>query len=152
MCINGRGSWRCGPVRAHRPNLVCLALGLAIIMGTDLVPGGFAVAVSETIVEDFAGNDFNTTLFRAMTNQSGGRWDLSGSGLRALLPTGARGRPPLKMAGQFHLEGDFRVMADYAIKRLPHPKKGSYRNNVEIYLSNPNGFASVFRTAEAADA
>ncbi|MGC8640283.1 MAG: DUF1559 domain-containing protein [Isosphaeraceae bacterium] len=117
-----------------------------------LVSAQASAADSESIVEDFAGNDFNTTLFRALTNQSGGRWDLSGPGLRAILPPGARGRPPLKMAGRFHLEGDFRVAADYAIKRLPHPEKGSYRNNVEIYLSNPNGFASVFRTAEAADA
>ena len=77
---------------------------------------------------------------------------MSGPGLRAILPTGVRGRPPLKMAGQFHLEGNFRVAADYAISRLPHPRTGSYRNNVEILLSNSNGFASVFRTAEAADA
>ncbi len=124
---------------------------LAMILATCLAPGTVRAPASEMIVEDFAGNEFNTVLFRALTNQSGGRWDLSGPGLRAILPTGARGRPPLKMAGQFHLEGDFRVAADYAIKKLPHPKKGSYRNNVEIYLSNPNGFASVFRTAEAAD-
>ncbi len=28
---------------------------------------------SETIVEDFAGQDFKSKLFRALTNQSGGR-------------------------------------------------------------------------------
>ena len=122
-----------------------------MILAMCLVPGTVPAAGSETIHEDFAGNDFNATLFHALTNQSGGRWDLSGPGLLRDPADRAPGRPPLKMAGQFHLEGNFRVTADYAINKLPHPKQGSYRNNVEIYLSNPNGFASVFRTAEAAD-
>ena len=128
-----------------------LPVVLAISLVSCSIPEQVAVRGSDKINEDFAGNEFNPLLFRAFTNQSGGRWDLSGPGIRAILPTGARGRPPLKMAGQFHLEGNFRVAADFAINKLPTPKQGSYRSNVEIFLSNSNGFASVFRTAEATD-
>ncbi len=127
------------------------AIFLAIILATCLVPGTVRARGSETIHEEFAGNEFDSRLFRALTNQSGGRWDLSGRGLRAILPSGPKGRPPLKLAGQFHLEGNFRITAEYAITKLPHVSSGSYRNNIEIYLSNPSGFVSVFRTAEATD-
>ncbi len=127
------------------------AIFVAMILATCLASGTVRARESETIHEDFAGNEFDPRLFRALMNESGGRWDLSGPGLRAILPTGPKGRPPLKLAGQFHLEGDFRVAADYVITKLPHVKSGSYRNNVEIFLSNPGGFVSVFRTAEATD-
>ena len=148
----GRAQAACPPLPSGERGADRRVAPWAAVFVSLLVSSRAPASDSAGIIEDFAGNDFNTTLFRALTNQSGGRWDLGGPGLRAILPTGARGRPPLKMAGQFHLEGNFRVAADYAIKKLPHPGKGSYRNNVEIYLSNPNGFSSVFRTAEAADA
>jgi prepilin-type N-terminal cleavage/methylation domain-containing protein/prepilin-type processing-associated H-X9-DG protein len=125
-----------------------LATLTAGVLAVLLIPEALAAGEPEKIHENFANSEFDARLFRALENGSGGRWNLDGPGLRAILPPGPRGRPPLKFVGQFHLEGDFRVAAVYAITKLPPVKPGSYRNNIEIYLSNPNGFVSVFRTAE----
>jgi prepilin-type N-terminal cleavage/methylation domain-containing protein/prepilin-type processing-associated H-X9-DG protein len=104
---------------------------------------------SETIHEDFANHAFNTWLFRLRANNSGGQWDLTGPGLRAQVPPGNKGRQPLKLAGQFHLDGDFRVMTEFSLKALPRPRDRSSRNSIEIFLSSPNGVARISRTAEA---
>jgi prepilin-type N-terminal cleavage/methylation domain-containing protein/prepilin-type processing-associated H-X9-DG protein len=123
----------------------------AVVLILLMIPGSLPAGEPEQIHEDFGSNSFDIRLFRTLENHSGGRWDLDGPALRAVLPSGPKGRPPLKLVGRFQLEGDFRVVAQYAITKLPHVKVGSNRNNVEIYLSSPNGFISVFRTAAATD-
>ena len=40
------------------------------------------------------------------------------------------------------------MQTEFSVTRLPHPKAGSFRNSLEIFLSSPNGVASLFRTAE----
>jgi len=85
------------------PVMVSLRAALRIIVALCMLSWSISAIGSETIHEDFAGNEFNSMLFRALTNQSGGRWDLSGPGLRAILPTGAKGRsrsPPKVLDGQ----------------------------------------------------
>ena len=66
-----------------------------------------------------------------------------------MLPAGRVGRPPLKFIGLVHLEGDLRVSASFSISKLPKPQNGQTgRNIIEIYLSRPGGFISIFRNAE----
>jgi len=111
-----------------------------------------ATAAPETIRASFDSASFDPLLFRASENDSGGRWELANGGLRAVLPPGRAGRAPLKFLGLVLLEGDFRVSVRYSIAKLPRPPEGQKgRNIVEIYLSRPGGFVSVFRNAEAED-
>jgi hypothetical protein len=105
-------------------------------------------AGAESIHEDFKDMSFDRGVFRASVNGSWGRWELTGAGLRGVLPPGPRGRPPLKFSGKFRLEGDFEVVARYSAALLPRPGPGSDRNNVEIRVAHEGGFASVFRNAQ----
>ncbi|GEM_PF-7092167 len=68
---------------------------------------------------DFDGHTFDRWLFRTEVGESGGRWDLTGAGIRAVLPTGTAGRPPIRFVALCHLEGDFQIAARYAIHGLP---------------------------------
>ena len=52
---------------------------------------------------------------------NGGRWDTKGSGLHASVPKGQASRGPLRFRGLMHLEGDFEIVADFEIIRLPRP-------------------------------
>ena len=122
-----------------------LALGFAI--------GGPIASSADTqpdaIRETFEGKSFDSWSFRALGNGSGGRWEVVDAGLRGALPIGGRSRPPLKFAGLFKLGGDFRITLGYSIAKLPRPRPPSNRNNIEIFVSNANGFASLFRNAES---
>lgn len=115
-----------------------------------LIQAAFAGGDENAIRVDFDGHTFDRWLFRTEVGESGGRWDLTGSGLRAVLPAGTAGRPPIRFVALFHLESDFQIVAQYAIHRLPRPRGKSGSNNVEIAVAGPDGFATVFRTADAA--
>lgn len=99
--------------------------------------------------EKFEGRSFDSRMFRADTNGSGGHWDLKRGALRGVLPGGSEGRPPLKFVGLFQLEGNFEVTLEYAIDQLPVPKSEAGWNNIEIYLHGPDGEASLYRNAQA---
>lgn len=104
---------------------------------------------SEEIHCDFRIGTFDRMLFRAQPSPNSGRWDLSDGTLNAQVRPGKPGQPPLKFVGEFQLAGDFVVSARYRLKSLPHPSTASGSNNVEIFLSGPDGFATVFRNNEA---
>jgi hypothetical protein len=125
---------------------LCRVVRAAVLV---LASGAGAAAGSEKIHESFDSSSFDPLLFRASENNSGGRWEVSAGTLRAILPPGRSGRPPLKFLGFFHLQGNFKVAFSYSIAKLPRPKKG--RNNIEVYLSRPGGFVSFFRNAESND-
>jgi len=92
---------------------------------------------------------FDRGLLRTETGESGGRWEMTSAGFRAILPAGTLGRPPLKILAQVHLKDDFEITTQYKIASLPHPTAKSGSNNVEIAISGSDGFVSCFRNNEA---
>ena len=112
------------------------------------------VAGPTRIHEAFESRKFAPLIFSARENNSGGHWEVTNEGLRGTLPAGGTRRPPLKFTLLGRIEGDFKVSLSYKINSLPKPKslKEAARNNIEIYLSRPGGFVSVFRNAEDNDA
>ena len=118
---------------------------LGLVLATTLCAGA---AQADEIVERFANHNFDSWLFRINANNSKGRWDLAGSGLRGVVPRGSATRQPLALVGQFRLEGDFRVGLDYAINALPEVPDGRGRNNLEIWIKGAAGSASLARSGE----
>ncbi len=106
-------------------------------------------AVGESIKVDFSSQTFDQWLFRTDAHETGGRWDLEGRALRAILPPGKMGRPPLRFFGQFRLVGDFEIIASFEIKKLPRPARPPGNNSVELAIWSPGRYASVFRQAQA---
>ena len=105
-------------------------------------------ARGEEVVERFANHNYDAWLFGIKANNSKGRWDLSGSGLRGIVPRGTQTRQPLALMGRFGLEGDFRVGLDYALNALPEVPGGRGRNNLEISLKDKAGSVSFARAGE----
>ena len=136
------------PMRGIRTYAACFA-GLVLGLTFGVPEASFANAGIDMIRESFERKTFDSWSFRALGNGSGGRWESVDSGLRGVLPIGGRNRPPLKFAGQFKLEGNFRITLGYSITNLPRPRPPSNRNNIEIFISNVGGFASLFRNAES---
>ena len=135
-------------MRYIRPIVVFFA-GLSLGLTSSALGASSADDGHDSIREAFKGKAFDSWSFRALGNGSGGRWESGDLGLRGVLPIGGRNRPPLKFAGQFRLEGDFRITLSYSIVKLPRPRPPSNRNNIEIFISNAGGFASLFRNAES---
>jgi prepilin-type N-terminal cleavage/methylation domain-containing protein len=162
--------WPCGPdrgpfgglgKRGAAAALVVLALiaGLAVIeIGglTNVI--GFAAgalggeASGDEISVDFTGRHYDRWLFRPEAGLDGGRWDTAGGGLHAAVPKGKADRGPLRFQALMRLEGDFEVVADFALLRLPRPgtpapdsKIKDPSNNVEIFLNAPDRVVTVFR-------
>lgn len=104
---------------------------------------------AESIHADFSSQTFDQWLFRTDSRESGGRWDLEGGALRAILPLGKVGRPPLRFFGQFRLEGNFEIVASFEIKKLPRPAQPPGNNSIELAIWGPGRYASVFRQAQA---
>jgi hypothetical protein len=106
----------------------------------------------DRIVEDFAAHTYDRWTFRTQGAPRGpawGRWDLTGDGLRAVRPRGELDRPPLELQGRFDLEGDFEVMACFAIVKLPRPKTKDGSNRIAIFLDGPDRSASLYRAANS---
>jgi prepilin-type N-terminal cleavage/methylation domain-containing protein/prepilin-type processing-associated H-X9-DG protein len=115
---------------------------------------------------DFRTQPYDRWLFRTNVSGTKGRWDGRGPGLRALLPPGRAGRPPILFYGLLRIEGDFEVVADYAIARLPRPKASrpgkekdkekdkdraeDESNSIELVVSAPAHMAAVVRAHDPA--
>src|SRR4051794_1405543 len=82
---------------------------------------GGAAASAEEIEADFAGGKYDRWLFRPEVGLTRGRWDTRGKGLHALLPRGKADRGPMRFHALMRLEGDFEVLAEFSIGRLPRP-------------------------------
>jgi prepilin-type N-terminal cleavage/methylation domain-containing protein/prepilin-type processing-associated H-X9-DG protein len=100
---------------------------------------------------DFRTQGYDRWLFRTNAGGTNGRWDTKEHALRAVLPPGRPGRPALKFFSLFHLEGDFKVVVDYTIARLPRPRanpdpKGRGGDNaIELLITGAEGGAGIFR-------
>ena len=123
--------------------------GLTGISGF-LVAGNAASA--DEIDVDFTRQSYDRWLFRPEAGLDGGHWDTKGNGLHASVPKGQPSRGPLRFQGLMHLEGDFEIVADFEIIRLPRPAEppagGTVKdptNNIEIFLYAPDVMVTVFR-------
>jgi prepilin-type N-terminal cleavage/methylation domain-containing protein/prepilin-type processing-associated H-X9-DG protein len=101
---------------------------------------------------DFGERNYDRWLFQPTTGMTRSRWSTRGGGLRIELPPGPTDRPPVRFAGQFQVEGDFEVVAEYTISRLPRPaatgaggRAKDRSNNIEIAVAGPERMATVFR-------
>ncbi len=128
-----------------------VGVGPVVWVALVLAVGSGRAWSDETIETRFEGKTFDRWLFRTESGSTG-RWDVSDGSLHAIVRPGQAGRAPLKFAGEFHLEGDFEVTADYRIKTLPHPKSAPGSNNIEIFVAGPDGFATLFRNNESGSA
>ncbi|WP_165233839.1 protein kinase domain-containing protein [Aquisphaera insulae] len=128
------------PMRAY-----LIVLGLASATAST-AHGGDAIEV------DFARRGIDRWLFQTRANGTGGRWEPSATGVAATLPRGPANNQPAQLVGQFRLEGDFEIMADYQIESLPRATRDrsardamSPSNNVEIGISGPDWMVTCFR-------
>ena len=71
-------------------------------------------------------------------------WALTGEGLGDLNRIGSPTGLVVKLAGKFTLEGDFEVVADYAVERLERPTAGDGGDGVEVAITSPDRSATVF--------
>ena len=115
-----------------------------------LLPG--VAAQADEIDVDFTKQSYDRFLFRPEAGLDGGHWSTSGNGLRASVPKGQTSRGPLRFRALLHLEGDFEIVAEFEIDRLPRPAeppaKGEVKdptNNIEIFLYAPDVMVTVFR-------
>jgi len=146
----GVGSWR----RAAAVMVLAVVAGLGATAAGGLTGlSGFLATVSaEEIEVDFTRQSYDRWLFRPEAGVDGGRWDTKGKGLHASVPKGPTSRGPLRFRGLMHLEGDFEIVADFEIIRLPRPAEppagGTVKdptNNIEIFLYAPERMVTVFR-------
>jgi len=122
-----------------------------VVIGLGALVSGAGVS-SDEIDVDFTARSYDRWLFRPEAGLDGGRWDTKGNGLHAALPKGKPSRGPLRFHGLMRLEGDFEIVADFTILRLPRPAEppvGSTvkdpTNNIEIFLLAPERMVTVFR-------
>ena len=124
---------------------------LFVVIGLGVFTTGIG-ASGEEINVDFTGRTYDRWLFRPEAGLDGGRWHSNGKGLHAALPKGKTSRGPLRFQGLMRLEGDFEVVADFTLLRLPRPaapppdgKLKDPSNNIEIFLNAPDSMVTVFR-------
>jgi prepilin-type N-terminal cleavage/methylation domain-containing protein len=145
----------CGS-RRRVATLMVLALvaGLAATVAGGLtgISGWLAGVSAEEVNADFTRQSYDRWLFRPEAAFDGGHWDTKGNGLHASVPKGQPSRGPLRFRGLMHLEGDFEIVADFQIIRLPRPAEppagGTVKdptNNIEIFLYAPEVMVTVFR-------
>jgi prepilin-type processing-associated H-X9-DG protein len=122
-----------------------------------------SVAASDEIALDFHKPGFDRRQFRTELGYINGnnmnfnaRWDSKGKGLRAQVPPGKSGRPPMRFECLLQLEGEFEIAADFTIVRLPRPrapapagKEADPCNLIEISIAGQGGRASVSRDHRA---
>ena len=99
----------------------------------------------EEIDVDFTGRSYDRWLFRPEAGT--GRRSLGHQGTTAFTPPCQKGQPsrgPLRFRGLMRLEGDFEIVADFTMLRLPRPAEppagGTIKdptNNIEIFLLRP---------------
>ncbi|QEH39109.1 Serine/threonine-protein kinase PrkC [Aquisphaera giovannonii] len=171
--------WPPGRPRAGRRRLVRLGAALGLVAITGMITSsistrepdpmrallillGVATAsahASDAIEADFARQGIDRWLFQTKANDTGGRWEPTAAGVRATLPKGPSNNQPTQLVGQFRLEGDFEIMAEYEIESLPKATRDKSAkdamapsNNVEIGMSGPDWMVTCFRSnTEAAD-
>ena len=107
---------------------------------------------ADEIDVDFTKQSYDRWLFRPEAGLDGGHWNTRGNGLHASLPKGQPSRGPLRFHGLMHLEGDFEIVADFEIDRLPRPVEPPAgaavkdpTNNIEIFMYAPDVMVTVFR-------
>jgi prepilin-type N-terminal cleavage/methylation domain-containing protein len=128
---------------------ICLATAFAWGILATAATALASPSLSDTISADFSAHTYSPLLFRADTRGTKGKWDLEGAGLLARLPPGATNRPPMKLASRFTLEGDFEIVADFTIVKLPRPSKAKGANGVELTIWSPERYASVFHQVQS---
>lgn len=107
-----------------------------------------AFAFADEIRVDFSKTDLDRLLFRTIKSAGKGKWSFESGGLRATLAAGKTDRPPMRLSAQVRLEGDFTIESGYSIAKLPRPKSGTGRNNIEILIATADGFVTLFRNVE----
>ncbi len=127
-----------------------LRVGIAAFLLARVLFQSFASGADagREIEADFSTHSYDRWLFRAHTPMRGpawGRWDLSGPGLRAMMPAGRSERGPLRFVGLFELHGDFEITAQFAIRKLPRPKLEKASNRIEVAVRGQDGTAGVYR-------
>ncbi len=123
-----------------------------VMIGVVALATGVGVSDDEIDV-DFTKQSYDRWLFRPEAGLDGGHWNTRGNGLHASLPKGQPSRGPLRFHGLMHLEGDFEIVADFEIDRLPAcSASGRQRdcvkdptNNIEIFMYAPDVMVTVFR-------
>ena len=128
-----------GPVHGRRIVFPCALLAFSALIGCD-----------ERIAVDAESLADDRRLFVADAGWAGGRWDWETEGLRAVVPRGSEDRPPVKFRGLTTLEGDFEIVATYAINEMPRPWREAASNGLEIAIRSPDRVATVFRQATKA--
>ena len=124
---------------------------LFVMIGVVALVPGVLVSADEIDV-DFTRQSYDRWLFRPEAGLDGGHWHTNRNGLHASLPKGQPSRGPVRFHGLMHLEGDFEIVADFEIIRLPRPAEppagGAVKdptNNIEIFLYAPDVMVTVFR-------
>jgi len=91
---------------------------------------------ADEIDVDFTRQSYDRWLFRPEAALDGGHWNTSGKGLRASVPNGQPSRGPLRFRGLMHLEGNFEIVADFEIIRLPRPAEPPPKATVKDPTNN----------------
>ena len=123
-----------------------------VIVASALIAGVLSGTDSQ-IDLDFRDQSYDRWLFRTISGGTRGRWDTAGRALRGSLPSGPVGRPALKFHSLFRLEGDFEILIDYEIVRMPKPQRKASSvkadrpaNAMELIVSKPGGAAVIIRS------
>src|SRR5262249_37989923 len=125
-------------------------LAVSTFLLARLLSGASALADDKgpEIDADFSTHSYDRWLFRAHSAMRGpafGRWDLKGTGLRAILPAGNTERAPLKFVALLDLQGDFEATTQFELTKLPRPKGAKGSNRIELAVRGKDGVASVYR-------
>jgi prepilin-type N-terminal cleavage/methylation domain-containing protein/prepilin-type processing-associated H-X9-DG protein len=118
-----------------------------------------AGAANNTIELDFHKPGFDRGLFRTELGYINGnnmnftaRWEAKGNGLRAQVPPGKSGRPPMRFECLMRLEGDFEIATDFTIAKFPKPKAprpglsgGEPKNLIQISMTAQGRPATIAR-------
>ncbi len=127
-------------------------LGSLALLSAIVASGSFSDAVDL----DFSSRGYDRTLFRPNVRRSLGRWEVTDGKLRAEISRGSDQRPPINFASLFGMEGDFEVVVEYQIVKLPKPREspkpkgGDAMNSIEIVLSGEPGWCVGSRKATPA--
>jgi hypothetical protein len=110
-----------------------------------------AASENQIDVDFVAQSGYDRSLFRSEVGLAGGKWETTRAGLRATLPTGPPTREPSKFLALVHLEGDFEIVVEYQVVKLPRLSAPHFvnaeepSNNVEIAIRGKDFEATVFR-------